>query len=377
MPLAIVLTNDWELFGDGSGDYFELQHKPLFELFDVLSANDARITLMAEVFQQWSYTAIAGSHPYAKEIEQGWLEAVSETVRRKSDVQLHLHPQWLNARFDGGRWSLNMENWSLSSLKSDVISKIIADGKRYLEDTLRKIDDGYRCIAFRAGAYCIQPEQPILAALKKNGFIADVSVTKGLAAESYYDFKDANSDLLPWYASEENINKSSGNPSDILELPIHSFERNESQVLKKFFLDYYYKHFLKIPENEVRWQAEKERIKNIRYPVSHRYYKKYQNKGLKFYLSALYSRHLLQLDYDHLTPTEFLRALRNVLKRKEYQQLDEQGVTLPLIASGHFKDMHNIQNLKTIIELIVKEFKGKVAFMTLSEAVNYWKGLTF
>jgi len=52
MKLALILTNDWELFGDGSGDYFEIQHKPLEELLDTVEDHGAKLTVMAEVGQQ-------------------------------------------------------------------------------------------------------------------------------------------------------------------------------------------------------------------------------------------------------------------------------------------------------------------------------------
>ena len=44
MKIGLVLTNDWELFGDGSGDYYELQYKPLEDLLKILKEYEAKIT---------------------------------------------------------------------------------------------------------------------------------------------------------------------------------------------------------------------------------------------------------------------------------------------------------------------------------------------
>ena len=52
MRFRIILTNDWELFGNGRGDYFEIQHNPLKELMEVISVYDAKLTIFAEVAQQ-------------------------------------------------------------------------------------------------------------------------------------------------------------------------------------------------------------------------------------------------------------------------------------------------------------------------------------
>ena len=52
MKIGLVFTNDWELFGDGSGDYFEVQHNPLKDLLKVFDKYNAKLSIMAETFQQ-------------------------------------------------------------------------------------------------------------------------------------------------------------------------------------------------------------------------------------------------------------------------------------------------------------------------------------
>jgi hypothetical protein len=44
MRLGLVLTNDWELYGDGSGDYFEVQERPLRSLLRAAEDYGAKIT---------------------------------------------------------------------------------------------------------------------------------------------------------------------------------------------------------------------------------------------------------------------------------------------------------------------------------------------
>ena len=58
MNLGLIITNDWEVFGDGSGDYFELQHKPLEALLKVVEEYGAKLTVMAEVGQQWAHQTL-------------------------------------------------------------------------------------------------------------------------------------------------------------------------------------------------------------------------------------------------------------------------------------------------------------------------------
>ena len=129
MKIALVLTNDWELFGDGSGSYYEVQHKPLAELLPLLSAYDAKITLMAEVMQQFSHQSIAAENPEAKEISNSWENIIRDAAVRGHDVQLHLHPQWQGAKYTGSKWQCDMDKWKLSAHSPETIEMMIKRGK--------------------------------------------------------------------------------------------------------------------------------------------------------------------------------------------------------------------------------------------------------
>ncbi|TNE36127.1 hypothetical protein EP342_00810 [bacterium] len=52
---------------------------------------------------------------------------------------------------------------------------------------------------------------------------------------------------------------------------------------------------------------------------------------------------------------------------KKYRATD---IVIPVIASGHVKDMHNTDNVKRILEGIEKKLKDKVVYLKLSEAVE-------
>jgi hypothetical protein len=45
---------------------------------------------------------------------------------------------------------------------------------------------------------------------------------------------------------------------------------------------------------------------------------------------------------------------------------------LPVIASGHIKDIHNCDNIKYILDLINKQLSGRVYYWTLTAGINYW-----
>jgi hypothetical protein len=370
MKIGLILTNDWEIFGDGTGDYFEIQHNPLAELLGLMKEFDARITIMAEVGQQFAHLALSDRLDRAKEISSSWEEILKDAIKSGSDVQLHIHPQWINADFDNGKWLLNMDKWAISSLDGETIETLILKGKSYLETLLKSVKPDYQCIAFRAGAYCIQPSQLIIEKLLKAGIICDTSVTKGLKNEGFYDFSRAHSNILPWICSEKSVTEQ-GN-SGLMEIPIYSRSLLHSKVIEKFLPSLFYKSTfnIKVPKHELEWQKERERVKSIRYPREQRFYKSKQTKNFSFYLKAIAEKTVIQFDYDYLPASVFVKILSDIYK--EFEPDMKEDLIIPVVASGHIKDAHSNDNLKWIFENIKKDLPEKVVYWTLSDAINYW-----
>jgi hypothetical protein len=370
MKIGLVLTNDWEIFGDGTGDYFEIQHNPLAELLGIMKEFDARITIMAEVGQQFAHLFLSDRYDWAKNISSSWEEILKDAIKSGSDVQLHIHPQWLNVDFDNGKWLLNMDKWAISSLDGETIEALILKGKSYLETLLKSVKPDYQCIAFRAGAYCIQPSQLIIEKLIKAGIICDTSVTKGLKNEGFYDFSRAHSNILPWICSEKSVTEQ-GN-SGLMEIPIYSRSLLHSKVIEKFLPSLFYKSTfnIKVPKHELEWQKERERIKSIRYPREHRFYKSKQTNNLSFYLKAIAEKTVIQFDYDYIPASVFVKILSDIYK--EFEPDMKEDLIIPVVASGHMKDAHTNDNLKWIFENIKKDLPEKVVYWTLSDAINYW-----
>lgn len=190
----LILTADYEIFGDGSGDVRCCLINPTNRLLDLCDKYGARLTLFFEVCEYWAFKQAKAEgklnhldyNPAAEMAHQA-----QEAVRRGHDVQLHLHPQWLNSRIEDGHWKVDFSLWRIPSLEDKHIVRIFRKGKQTLEDLLRSIDPLYRCVAFRAGALSIQPEDKVLAAMKEVGLYVDSSVAPGfrrIDGLQFYDF---------------------------------------------------------------------------------------------------------------------------------------------------------------------------------------------
>lgn len=369
MKIGLVFTNDWELFGDGSGDYFEVQHNPLLDLLNVFEKHGAKLSIMAETYQQIKHKEHINENPKFKEITEAWESVLKESYSKGHDVQLHIHPQWKESKLVDGEWILGT-NWSIGRRNEDEIYDIIKECNDYLESVIQNVNTDYNCNVYRAGAYYIEPSEKVLETLRKLKFECDTSVTKGTFVENYYDYRDAFSNIIPWKIGNKGV-KYVDNNSDMIELPIYSNISIDSEGIKKFFPKLYYKFKfgVSIADSELDWMNERDRIKSIRYPSSRRAYKKHENKNLSWYLNKIISKNAIQLDYDYIPSSAFVKIIGNIINNSKLKKYD----FLPVIASGHVKDMHNTENIESILSSLNKLYPNQIEYLKISEAVEKTK----
>src|ERR1700693_5503562 len=180
--IHLALTHDWELRGDGSGDIEEIQFAPLRRLLEIYAQVGLRTTILPDVMQQMAFRRCESSHPELRTAADSWVQ----------NVQLHLHPQWLNARYEEGRWHPNGD-WSILKYERDAAYSMLSEGKQYLENLLPPLAPSYRCLASRAGALAAAPSAHLFKSLADLGMQLDVSIAGGLFVDNYnlrLDYRD-------------------------------------------------------------------------------------------------------------------------------------------------------------------------------------------
>ena len=382
MKLGLIFSNDWELFGDGSGNYFDIQHQPLQDLLHTIENHGAKLTVMAEVAQQWAHQHIAERHEWARDVVEAWESILKQTIKKKHDVQLHLHPQWLNALYDNNedKWHVDLNQWSLSSLTPETMQKSLKEGKQYLDKILQPIDPRYECIAFRAGAYCIQPSKVAMQCLSSAGIMCDSSVIKGKYDPHFFDYRDAYSNIIPWLACREDIRYKSNGEEGLLEIPIYSHEGIDFPLLRKAVSqELFYKicYGVSISETERRWFSEREKILSQRYPLRNRPYQRsadahFMKKFKRFWSKFFISRKLFVLDYDTIPSQLFIKFLQNIYDIMQIHKWENSGAFMPVMAIGHTKNIHNCEHMNRILHEINKILRDKVTYITLSDSIRYW-----
>jgi len=225
--LQLIFTLDYELHGNGDGCPRELMVEPTERMMAQFERHGARLTILADVAEILRFKEHAETRGRDDFHYRAIASQLQDAIRRGHDVQLHLHSSWFNARWEDGRWVQDWSEYDFAGLPLERMDGYVRTGKRFLESLLQPVDPGYRCLAFRAANWSMQPSRTAMEVLHKNGFQIESSVFKwgrrsGLVD---FDYAAAPSALRPWRASFDDVCQEDPN-SPIWEFPIYAERRS-------------------------------------------------------------------------------------------------------------------------------------------------------
>ena len=235
-PRHIVISVDYEIFGNGEGDVRQHVTGPTERMAHLCEKYRAPLTVFFEVEEYLAFEkhrdALKKTLGYdpAAEIRQ----QIIALAKAGHDIQLHLHPQWHQAEYREGKWRLQPEKTTVDSLFTTQAetTNYIAERKGVIEKIVAESGRQHTVTVYRAGAFSAQPGVRLLPALAKNGFVIDSSVVKGLVQNKFPEFLDyrkAPSAKEPWRVSREVSEQDSSGP--IWEVPIYSRMRRRFQQI--------------------------------------------------------------------------------------------------------------------------------------------------
>ena len=225
--IHMVLTDDWELRGDGSGNVSAIQFETLRELRRIYEESGINASFNVEVMQQLSHLEWGTHHSHLGEIAAEWEDLVQETYLRGHDVQLHVHAQWTNAQYEADRWVLSGD-WSILNYSENAAETMISNCKDYLEQLLRRSNQTYQCVSFRSGSWCIAPSPHLLCVLSRLGIVFDMSIVEGLKYDGIVDldYRSVDEPFLPYYPVMTDARRASPRQEPLVCVPTHSFRYN-------------------------------------------------------------------------------------------------------------------------------------------------------
>ena len=210
-----ILTFDYELFlGNDSGTALKSIIEPTNEVLKVLKENGAKAIFFVDA------TYLLALKKYNSKDLELISNQLREIIKLGSCVELHLHPQWLDAKPNGNRWTFeSFEHYRLHSLSKEKIEQLFVDGVEILEEiTEQKVK------VFRAGGWSITPFDALEDAFLKSGIVIDMSVCPNFYKKElpmhYYDFRDVPN--KEYYRFSNNVSKIDKN-GKFLEIPVTTY----------------------------------------------------------------------------------------------------------------------------------------------------------
>jgi hypothetical protein len=234
-PRHIVVSVDYEIFGNGEGDVRQHIVDPTERMARLCEKYGGPLTVFFEVEEYLAFEKFRDALVKTLGYDPAALirQQIISLAKRGHDIQLHLHPQWHRCDYRDGKWILDREKNTVDSLfeTQEETTHYIADRKAVIEKMLAESDSQQKVTAYRAGGFSAQPASKLLVALAKNGFVIDSSVVKGLVQNKGYgsslDYRKAPSAKEPWRVSRDVIEMDSAGP--IWEVPIYARMRRRFQ----------------------------------------------------------------------------------------------------------------------------------------------------
>lgn len=341
--MSNILSFDYELFGSGKGCVFANLINPTKSILKILSKFNIKATFFIEIFEVEAVIEL--KHKYAPDSYEFQAAValemqIDEMVYAGHDLQLHLHPQWLNASYEYGTWHLNHDLWRFSSLpdsetKDGLPSKSLAIeiGVRQLQNRVRRINPCYVCHSFRAGAYNLGDTRSSIRALIDNGIRIDSSVCHGFFAHSalsQYDYTTTDKYKSYWFSFDSILNG-----SDSLESSEQCLEIPMVTINSSFF-------------ERLSMARMLATIKNRRY------------KGVNYNINL--SRKLPSRP-DLIANSNFDVCLSSIRQVKRFQELIIDCNPDYVVLIGHPKDFTFFSPLR----LILKKYLHKSTFVTFDQ----------
>jgi hypothetical protein len=329
--IQLVLSDDWELYGDGSGDMRRIQFESLRTLTDIYEQAGLRGSFNAEVMQQLHHLQRGDDDPRLLDLANEWSALLGDVYARGHDVQLHLHPQWDNAQYGDGKWLLTSD-WSLAKHPPERVRAMLRDSIAYLEGLIKRIDPTYRCVSFRAGAWSLGTGPNALPALVDAGIGVDTSIAPGLikTGEVEVDYRAVDEDSVPYYPVLDDARRVADSPQPITCVPTHTFS---------------YTPAAKIADTARRW---------ISFDVDRSGTSTARKAGRIVALKSFVKFHITPTHYVSDLSTLSFPLIRHMLDDIRRKSAAVASPVVPVVLTNHTKDLTDFRAIRRFAEYVAR-----------------------
>lgn len=217
--MNIVLSLDYEVWFGRNG---ALPQRTLVEPTAALRAlarrHGVRLVFFVDVLWLLRLREEARRHPLLMAEHDRVARQLDELAADGHELQLHLHPHWLDSYWDGDDWALDLRRYRLHDFADTEIAEMVNAGAH----ALRAHAGVVPVSAFRAGGWCLQPFDRLRGPLRSADICIDSTVYAGGVEQGEgrrYDFRAAPA-LGRWRFDDDPLRPRADGA--FLELPIAS-----------------------------------------------------------------------------------------------------------------------------------------------------------
>jgi len=218
MSRSVVLTFDYEIFFVGPATVEHCLLKPVDALLRELEAAGAHACFFVDA----AHLLRMNEEPRAAGDASRVNDQIARIVAAGHRVELHVHPQWLDAAWQaGGLWNFSQyRSCILGNLRREVAVDLLVSSGEALTAAASAASRGYALQAFRAPGLCAQPFESIAEGMDLLGIAIDSSVAAGLVRHTEFhsiDYRAAPRDTCWRFGSDPIVPQTTGR---FIELPI-------------------------------------------------------------------------------------------------------------------------------------------------------------
>ncbi len=348
----ILIEDDWELMGNGLGNVAQLQYLPSLFFMKLAQRLGIRLTFMVDVVQQLVYKNHIDTDYNLKLQKNLWDDTVLLMKSYGFDVQLHLHPQWMNATLKDDFFYLG-NNWNFGMYSQAEQETMIRDSINYLENLITPVDPGYKVIAYKGGSWGLQPSGDLLRNMEKYGIKIVTGVRKGMYLPGNgVDYRNLEESIMPYYPDYNDLCKISTKKEEIVVIPLQTVtpgikglsylaaDMVKRKASKKDSLHYYYNYNIPATIKALSPIAEESKPK---FPfISYKTHLKIGNQPF------------------HYLKTSFDQVIKQ-LSQTPYERI-------PILIECHTKQYNTYySDIERFLSYVIEEYGNIVEFSTLSD----------
>lgn len=331
--INIILTLDYEIYGSGSGSVLNQMLYPTHSLLKICDKFEVPMNIMLEVTEYQKFKE------FDKELSKDLGYSPSELIKsqissaynRGHDVQLHTHPQWMDAQYSDKKWIIKEPQRSIVDLSDKEAIDFLDNSKSELELLMRQVDLNYKCTAMRLTnlPWVEAPKKAIQAMISSNIKIHSFATSNS----------SKNNERGYWSLNPKN---------GIYEVPVFSVN-----MVK--YKSYTFRRILAALKMFTMGRAS----------VSHSYH---INPSKTDLIGDFFkSEYPVKWDFSKQSSKEMIKFLEVALEKFNYNELE-----IPLVMVGHSKDFFYPEELSTFLSMVKnnKDYNDIVKFTTFTNFVK-------